>query len=80
MMAVHRKGPNIFVALGLFLVGTILAYYIFQNNGWRPGVSPSEIWKGLSASMRAIAVCGFVASAYGLGGILNHLLSKKVVS
>jgi hypothetical protein len=72
-----QKGPNIFLSLGLFLIGTILIFYVFHSNGWHYGVSPSEIWGNLPRSMRAVAVGGFIASAYGLGGILNNLLSRK---
>jgi hypothetical protein len=75
-MAVQRR-PNMFASLVLFVGGTFLAYYIFQSNGWHSGVSPSDIWKGLPRSTRAIAVGGFIASAYGFGGILNNLLTKK---
>lgn len=71
-----QRGPNIFLSLGLFLVGTILVFYVFRSNGWHSGISPSAIWGALPASARAIAVGGFIASAYGLGGILNNLLSK----
>ena len=77
-MAVQNR-PNLFVSLGLFLIGTILVFYVFRSNGWHYGVSVSDIWRGLPRSMRAVAVGGFIASAYGLGGILNNLLSRKVV-
>lgn len=73
-----QKGPNIFVSLGLFLTGSFLTFYIFRSNGWHYGVSPTDTWGGLPRSMRAMAVGGFIALAYGLGGILNNLLSKKV--
>ncbi|HEV3039417.1 MAG TPA: hypothetical protein VHA33_16700 [Candidatus Angelobacter sp.] len=73
-----QKGPNIFLCVGLFLIGTILIFYVFRSNGWHPGVSPSAIWGDLPTSTRAVAVGGFIASAYGLGGILNHFLSKKL--
>ncbi len=72
-----KNGPNMFVSLFLFAGGTFLAYYVFQSNGWRSGVSPSDIWKGLSKSTRVIAVAGFIASAYGLGSMLNNLVSKR---
>jgi hypothetical protein len=72
-----RKGPNMPISLVLFIAGTFLTYYIFRSNGWHSGTSPGDIWRGLPVSARAFATAGFVASAYGLGGILNNLLSKK---
>ena len=69
--------PNIAVSLVLFIGGAILAGYIVYANGWNSGVPVQQVWSGLSRGMRALAVGGFIASAYGLGAVLNNLTRKK---
>jgi len=50
--------------------------FVLRTNGWHSGVDPTEVWQHLPTGPRAAAVAGFIGSAYGLGAILNHLLTR----
>lgn len=72
-----RRSPNIFVALLLFIAGTVLVLYVLRTNGWHSGVDPTQVWRQLAIGPRAAGLAGFIASAYGLGAILNNLFGRN---
>jgi hypothetical protein len=65
------------VSLILFVGGAFLAYYILRAHGLSSGVPVQQVWAGLSIGPRAVAVAGFIASAYGLGSVINHLTKRN---
>ena len=75
-MAAQRR-PNVFVSLIIFTVGTALIYFVFRTHGWHPGVAVNDLWRQMTTAMRAVAVVGLIASAYGLGGFLSGLAPKS---
>jgi len=72
-----RRSPNIFVALFLFIAGTVLVFYVLRANGWHSGIDPIQVRQYLAMGPRAAAMAGFIASAYGLGAIINNLVAKN---
>ena len=73
----QQRPPSLMVSLVLFVAGAILAYYVLRTNGLSSGIALQQVWSGLSMGMRALAVAGFIASAYGLGAVISNLTRKK---
>ena len=72
-----QKPPSAPLSFFLFFAGLLLAYWVFRTHGWQPGVQAMQVWAGLAALQRLLALVGFVGSAYGLGGLLNAFLSAR---
>ena len=70
---------NAQVALILMIIGVLVSYYVLHANGWNLDSGPAlaEVYRGLSVPSRAIALAGFVVSAYGMGALVNALLAKR---
>ena len=69
--------PNMAVSVVLFIGGAILAYYVLHTNGLNARLSVQQVWAGLSRGMRAVALGAFIASAYGLGAVIDNLSRKS---
>lgn len=65
-------------AKGLVLIAVALllarvAVYYAQP---APGMSPAEIWRGMSLGLRAVVVAAFIMSGYGLGMLLQAIKDR----
>jgi hypothetical protein len=66
------------VSFMVLIAGTALSYYVLHAQGWswNGNLPMVEVWKRLSMSSRLVAVLGLIMSAWGLGGVVNGLLTK----
>jgi hypothetical protein len=66
------------VSFMVLIAGTALSYYVLHGQGWswNGNLPMVEVWKRLSMSSRLVAVLGLMMSAWGLGGVVNGLLTK----
>ena len=71
----NGRGPNIFVSAGAFIIGAIMVYYVLSTHS--AGGNFSDTFRRLPLLWRAMVVAGFIATAYGTGGLLNHLLRRQ---
>lgn len=70
-----KQQPNIFVAIGCFLCGPLLAYWVLRQNGWSWQGDILEVWRHLAVGARALVVGAFIMSAWGTGGVLRGVLN-----
>jgi hypothetical protein len=63
----------------VLIAGTALSYYVLHLQGWswNGNLPMVEVWQRLSMGYRLAAVLGLMMSAWGLGGVLNGLLTKR---
>jgi len=63
----------------VLIAGTALSYYVLHSQGWswNGNLPVVEVWQRLSTGYRMAAVLGLMMSAWGLGGVLNGLLTKR---
>jgi len=67
--------PNLFVSAGAFIIGAVVVYYVISTH--TAGGDFVSTFRQLTPSWRALVVAGFIATAYGTGGLLNHLLRGR---
>lgn len=71
----NGRRPNLFVSAGAFIIGAILVYYVFSTHA--SGADFADTFRRLTPAWRALAVAGFIATAWGTGGLLNNLLRAR---
>ncbi len=59
--------PNLFVSAGAFIIGAIVVYYVISTH--TAGGDFAGTFRQLTPSWRALVVAGFIATAYGTGGL-----------
>jgi hypothetical protein len=74
-----RKQLSAPVSLMVIVIGAALSYYVLHANGWslNGDASLSYIYRGLPFASRALVVVGFMLSAWGMGSLINALLSGR---
>jgi hypothetical protein len=74
-----RKQLSAPVSLMVIVIGTALIYYIFHSNGWNwnGDASLAYVYRRMLYQSRALAIVGFVLSAWGMGSLINALLAGQ---
>jgi hypothetical protein len=67
------------VSFMVLIAGTALSYYVLHSQGWswNGNLPIVEVWKQLSGSSRLVVVLGLIMSAWGLGGAVNGLMTRR---
>ena len=74
-----RQPMSVPVSFMVLIAGTALSYYVLHSQGWswNGNLPMLEVWQRLSMSSRLVTVLGLMMCAWGLGGVLNGLLTKR---
>ena len=74
-----RQPMSVPVSFMVLIAGTALSYYVLHSQGWswNGNLPMVEVWQRLSMGSRLAAVLGLMMSAWGLGAVLNGLLTKR---
>jgi len=70
-----RQSLSFPISLMLFLVCGLLIYWVVSSRGW-PAVEISVVWLHMPRLWRAFVVGMFMGNAYGLGSMLNAVLTR----
>jgi hypothetical protein len=71
-----RQPTSVPIALMLFIVSALVAYWVFSSHGW-PAIDLVTLWRNFPTALRAVVVGTLIANAWGLGALLDALLRRR---
>ncbi len=72
-----QRRSSFSTSLAIFVAGALWVLYTFKSHGWHSGVDISAMWKQFSSMTRLGVVAGFIANAWGLGGMVDSILRQR---
>ncbi len=72
-----QRRSSFSTSLAILIAGALLVIFTFRSHGWHSGADLSAMWKQFSMMTRLMVVAGFIASAWGLGGMIDSLLRQR---
>jgi hypothetical protein len=71
-----RQPMSVPIALMLFIVSGLVAYWVFSSHGW-PAIDVVTLWHNFPTALRTVVVGTLIANAWGLGGLIDALLRRR---